>query len=136
MRKIDKIIVHCTATIAGREYTVDDIRSWHVQGNGWSDIGYHWVIGLNGEIWAGRPEHKVGAHCSGYNANSIGVCYVGGLSKNNGASDTRTQKQKQSLRLLLSDLKERYPNAKIHGHRDFSKKACPCFDAKKEYENL
>lgn len=135
-RKIDKIIVHCTATKEGQQIDVDTIRKWHVKGNGWKDIGYHYIIGINGEIWKGRDEEVIGAHCSGQNATSIGVCYVGGLNKAGKASDTRNERQKSSLIEILMKLHEKYPNAKIYGHRDFSKKACPCFDAKSEYASL
>ncbi|MCH5318631.1 MAG: N-acetylmuramoyl-L-alanine amidase [Paramuribaculum sp.] len=135
MRKIDEIIVHCTATPRGRETTVADIDLWH-RARGWKGIGYHWVVYLDGSIHAGRPEEKQGAHCSGHNGRSIGVVYVGGIEKDGRASDTRTEAQKAALIRLLRELKERYPGAKIHGHREFAAKACPCFDAKKEYEGL
>lgn len=136
MRSIDKIIVHCTATPEGRDVSVDTIRKWHVEDNGWSDIGYHWVIALNGSIEKGRPESKSGAHAKGHNANSIGVVYVGGCDAAMNPKDTRTDKQKESLRCLLEDLKGRYPNAQIIGHRDVSSKACPSFDAKTEYSDI
>lgn len=137
MRDIVYIVVHCTATKEGRAFTVEYVRRWHVQGNGWKDIGYHYLIGLDGECWGGRKEEVVGAHVSGYNANSIGVCYVGGCDANGKAKDTRTQKQKQTLRFLLQELKRKYPKAKIVGHHDLYKgKQCPSFDAKSEYENI
>lgn len=136
MRTIKKIIIHCTATEEGKAFDVDDIRRWHTIGNGWKDIGYHYLIGINGECWGGRKEEVIGAHCKGHNADSIGVCYVGGL-KGGKSEDTRTQKQKQTMLFLLKELIERYPHAKIYGHRDFDKgKQCPCFDAKKEYSNI
>ena len=137
MRKIDKIIVHCTATREGLKYNVEDVRRWHVQGNGWKDIGYHYLIGIDGECWKGRDESVVGAHVSGFNKYSIGVCYVGGLDVTGKPKDTRTQKQKQTMYFLLKELKSRYPNAVILGHHDlFNGKACPCFDAKLEYNNI
>lgn len=137
MRNIVYIVVHCTATKEGKAFTVEDVRRWHVQGNGWKDIGYHYLIGLNGECWAGRKEEVIGAHVSGYNSNSIGVCYVGGCDANGKAKDTRTQKQKQTLRFLLQELKRKYPKAKIVGHHDLYKgKSCPCFDCKSEYANI
>lgn len=136
MRNINKIIVHCTATPEGRDVSVDTIRKWHVEDNGWSDIGYHWVIALSGAIEKGRPESKSGAHAKGHNDNSIGVVYVGGCDKNMNPKDTRTVAQKETLRCLLEDLKERYPQAQIIGHRDVSSKACPSFDAKSEYSDL
>ena len=84
----------------------------------------------------GRPENEVGAHCQGRNSDSIGVCYVGGLDKSGKPKDTRTPLQKQALARLLKQLRAKYPNAVICGHRDFANKACPCFDAKNEYQNI
>lgn len=137
MRKITKIIVHCSATPEGKDVKTETIRDWHVSGNHWKDIGYHYVIELDGSIHKGRDESAVGAHCSGQNANSIGVCYVGGVAKDGKTpKDTRTEAQKQSLIELLKRLKEKYPNATIHGHREFAAKACPSFDAKYEYKDL
>lgn len=136
MRNITKIIVHCTATPEGRDVSVDTIRNWHVKDNGWSDIGYHWVIGLDGSINKGRDESISGAHAKGYNSTSVGVVYVGGCDANMKAKDTRTDAQKTSLHCLLQDLKGRYPNAEIIGHRDVSSKECPSFDAKAEYKAI
>ena len=136
MRTINEIIVHCSATPEGRPTTVGDIRSWHKQ-RGFKDIGYHYVVYLDGSIHAGRPESAIGAHCTGHNRNSLGVCYVGGMTRDmKAAKDTRTDAQKRALVLLLKELKRRYPSAKIYGHRDFAAKACPSFDARKEYANL
>jgi N-acetylmuramoyl-L-alanine amidase len=136
MRDIDKIIVHCSATPEGRDVSIDEIRDWHVNGNGWSDIGYQWVITLDGSIEKGRPESRSGAHAKGHNSRSIGVCYVGGVDSDMKPKDTRTGAQKEALRCLLIDLLGRYPNAEIIGHRDISSKACPSFDAKTEYLTL
>lgn len=137
MRKIDKIIVHCSATPEGRDVKTETIRYWHVHDNKWVDIGYHYVIELDGSIHGGRSESKIGAHCVGQNANSIGVCYVGGLAKDGKtAQDTRTPEQKVALLKLLKHLRAKYPDAAICGHRDFSTKACPSFDAKNEYKNI
>lgn len=137
MRKITEIIVHCSDTPAGRDDRAADIRHWHVDGNGWLDIGYHYVVCLDGSVEAGRDTSIAGAHCTGHNAQSIGVCYVGGRDANTGKpADTRTEEQKRSLVLLLRYLRTKYPDAKIYGHRDFARKACPCFDAKTEYQDL
>lgn len=81
MRKINKLIVHCSATPEGRDVKTETIKDWHVNGNHWKDIGYHYVIELDGSIHKGRDENVIGAHCSGQNANSIGICYVGGVAK-------------------------------------------------------
>ena len=136
MRPINKIIVHCTATPEGRDVTVEEIDAWHRK-RGFKSIGYHYVIYLDGSIHKGREDDKIGAHCVGYNSRSLGVCYVGGLAKDDKTpKDTRTEAQKQSLYKLLKMLKTKYPEARIFGHKDFAAKACPCFDAAKEYENL
>jgi N-acetylmuramoyl-L-alanine amidase len=140
-RTITEIIVHCTATPEGKDYTVDDIRKWHTakppQGRGWSDIGYHYVIDRKGHILPGRDVDIIGAHCDGHNAHSIGVVYIGGVSALNGKpKDTRTLAQKAALIRCLTELKSLYPQAKIYGHCNFSSKECPCFDAKQEYANI
>ena len=135
MRDIKKIIVHCSATKEGKAFNVADITRWHKQ-RGFATIGYHWVVLLDGTIQQGRAEMTMGAHCKGHNANSIGICYIGGLDENGKSKDTRTPEQKKSLLELLKRLKKDYPNATIHGHREFANKDCPCFDAKNEYKTL
>lgn len=134
-RNITEIIVHCSATQEGKDYTVENIRQWHLQ-RGFNDIGYHYVIYRDGSIHIGRNESIIGAHCTGHNSNSIGVCYIGGLDTKNNPKDTRTSKQKEALLSLLKGLKVKYPKAKIHSHKDFANKACPSFDATKEYANI
>ena len=135
-RYISEIIVHCTATPEGKDYTVEDIRKWHKE-RGWSDIGYHYVIDRRGHILAGRDVDIIGAHCEGHNAHSIGVVYIGGMSSLDGKpKDTRTLSQKASLIRCLTELRSLYPYAKIYGHRDFSSKECPCFDARQEYVSI
>ena len=135
-RKIKEIIVHCSATPEGKDYSVDTIRKWHLQ-RGFSDIGYHYIIYRDGSIHTGRDESVIGAHCKGHNSNSIGVCYIGGVATDGKTpKDTRTSEQRQSLLKLLKELKVKYPKASIHGHRDFSSKACPSFDATKEYSSI
>ena len=135
MRSIDKIIVHCSATREGQHVTVQQIRQWHLQRN-FADIGYHYVIYLDGTVHKGRPLEKAGAHCKGYNAHSIGICYVGGLDRQGKPKDTRTAAQKAALLSLIRELRQRFPHATVHGHREFANKACPCFDAKKEYSQV
>ena len=144
-RTIKEIIVHCTATPEGRDLTVEQIRADHRK-QGWSDIGYHYVIYRDGTIHEGRDVDIIGAHCSkgGHNTYSIGVAYVGGVENIPGVpysmlkpKDTRTDSQKYALLSLLTDLKKIYPSAKIYGHRDFDPgKACPSFNALDEYRKL
>ena len=136
MREIKEIIIHCADTPEGRDVKAEEIRRWHIKERGWRDIGYHYVIDIDGTIEEGRPIEEAGAHCTGHNAKSIGICYVGGCDEKMQPKDTRTEAQKASLLLLLKDLRKRYQKAKIYGHRDFAQKACPSFDAKKEYENI
>lgn len=132
MRKIDKIIVHCTATPEGRDVTVEEITRWH-RARGFRTIGYHYLVRLDGTICPGRPENEIGAHCKGENARSVGICYAGGLASDGKTpKDTRTAAQRASLRRLVADLRERYPGATVHGHREFAAKACPCFDVATE----
>ena len=152
MTTINEIIVHCTATAEGKDYTVEDITRWH-KARGFKTIGYHYVIYRDGTVHAGRPENEIGAHCQGHNANSIGVCYVGGLTADGkAAKDTRTAAQKEALRVLLKKLAAKYhlPKGSIKGHRDTSPdknhngkvdkwewvKECPSFDAKTEYAGI
>lgn len=135
MRKINEIIVHCTATPEGKDYHVADVDKWH-KARGWKKIGYHYLITLDGTVEKGRGENEIGAHCTSHNKNSIGVCYVGGLDKNGIPKDTRTEAQKKALLQLIIALVIKYPQAKIYGHCELANKACPCFDVQKEYHNI
>ena len=136
MRTIDKIIVHCSATAEGKDFTVADITRWH-KARGWRTIGYHFVIYRDGSIHEGRNLAEQGAHCLGQNAHSIGVCYIGGCAADGKTQkDTRTTAQRKALVELLRRLKAQFPKAAIHGHRDFANKACPSFDATREYSNI
>lgn len=128
MRKIDEIIVHCTATPEGRPHTAKDVDMWHRQ-RGFDGIGYHFLVRLDGTVEPGRPLEKIGAHCLGHNAHSIGICYVGGLTKDGKSpKDTRTPAQREALRGLVAYLRRLFPNITLHGHREFAAKACPSFD--------
>jgi len=128
MRNINKIILHCSATPEGKDYTVAQIRHWHVNGNGWKDIGYHFVIYRDGSIHEGRPLEQAGSHTKGYNANSIGICYIGGCAADGKTpKDTRTPAQRLALRTLVARLQEQFPGATVHGHYEFANKACPSF---------
>lgn len=148
-RVITDIIIHCTASQPCTDLSADDIRRMH-KAQGWSDIGYHYVVRLDGTVEEGRDVDIIGAHVSGFNKHSIGVVYVGGMDMQGRPKDTRTENQKNALLLLLMDLRKLYPNARIRGHRDFSPdkngngvvepiewvKQCPCFDAAAEFRRV
>lgn len=132
MRAIHKIIIHCTATREGDDISVDTIRRWHLA-RGWSDIGYHYVIDLKGNINAGRPIELIGAHTKGQNKYSIGIAYVGGVEADGKTpKDTRTKAQKDAIIRLVKKLKGCYPDVSIHGHNEFSNKACPSYNVQNE----
>lgn len=132
MRTIKELILHCTATPEGRNVSVEQVDEKH-RLRGFKCIGYHFLIGLKGEIQNGRPIEQIGAHCTGRNQNSIGIAYVGGVDRNNKPKDTRTPEQKQALKKLVEDLKKRFPGVTVHGHNEYANKACPSFDVKKEF---
>ena len=105
-RTINEIIVHCAATPEGKDFSVEQIREWHVNGRGWRDIGYHFVIYRDGSIHTGRDIDCAGAHCLQHNAHSIGICYIGGCTADGKhPKDTRTTKQKAALLELLTELR-------------------------------
>jgi len=140
-RYINKIVYHCTASQAKANLDVNDVRRMHLK-RGWSDIGYHVLIKRDGTIQLGRPFSKVGAHVRGHNNTSIGVVWVGGIDSNGKPEDNRTEKQKESLKIVYDFFNRMYPEAIQCGHRDLSPdkdgdgvvekhewlKACPCFD--------
>lgn len=134
MRTINEIIIHCTGSIPSTGTTVESVRDYYVKHNGWKDIGYHYLIYLDGSIRQGRPIDQEGAHCSGHNANTIGICYVGGLDDNKKPKDTRTVRQVAAIRQLVQSLKVCFPTIrKVSGHYMYDNKDCPCFDVKKEF---
>ena len=148
MRYIDLVVIHCSATEIGKDYSVEDITLWH-KVRGFRTIGYHFLIHLDGSISGVlegcRPIKEIGAHAKGKNLHSIGICYIGGL-KEGKPSDTRTNEQKESLKCLAKSLQSIYPTVDIVGHRDLSRdlngdgvitkqewmKACPSFNVKSE----
>lgn len=154
MRKIDAIVIHCSATRAGQDVRAADIDKWHKE-RGFAMIGYNYVIDLDGTVEVGRPLSRDGAHCNtagtsgrSYNRHSIGICYVGGLDKDGKPADTRTSEQKRALRDLVYKLMDEYPDiVEVIGHRDASPdrnkdgkitpnewiKQCPCFDVRAEF---
>jgi hypothetical protein len=129
MRAIDKIIIHCSATPPSMDIGATVIRSWH-KGKGWKDIGYHYVIRRDGSLEEGRKEKVVGAHVRGHNAHSIGICLIGGTKAGGGTQYNFVKAQMTELKRLVTELMGRYPEASIHGHNEFAKKACPTFDVK------
>jgi N-acetyl-anhydromuramyl-L-alanine amidase AmpD len=145
MRNLNLIVIHCSATREGVDYSVDTIRQWH-KARGFRDVGYHFVIGIDGTVRKGRPIEQSGAHAKGYNSESVGVCYIGGLGTDNKPKDTRTNAQIHALRRIVETLKIIYDIEDVVGHRDLSvdmngdgvitpneyMKACPCFDVKSE----
>ena len=133
MRKITKVILHCSATKEGEDYTVTDIDRWHKE-RGWQGIGYHYVIYRDGSVHAGRTLEQIGAHCLHHNANSIGICYIGGLDENGNPKDTRTKEQRESIRKLVNSIIKLFPGVTVHGHNEFANKACPCFNVAEEFK--
>lgn len=132
-RATEYVVVHCSATRAVQDVGVREIRKWHLS-RGFYDIGYHLVIRRDGRIEKGRALDAIGSHVKGHNANSVGVCMVGGLANDApwGPQNNFTPAQWAALKTTVADLLKRYPKAKVLGHRDFPgvAKACPCFDAK------
>ena len=132
------IIVHCSATREGQDIKAKTIKQWHLQ-RGFADIGYHYIIDLDGTIEKGRDESLVGAHCVGKNAISIGICYIGGCDKNLKPKDTRTDAQKKAMKTLVHQLMEKYniPLNNVYGHYQFcSYKECPSVKIEQLREDL
>ena len=136
MRKIDLIVIHCSATRCDRRFSVEDLIACHNARFGFT--GYHYYITRDGQLYQTRHENLVGSHARHYNQHSIGVCYEGGLNELGKPADTRTEAQKATLWHLLKSLKVDYPDAKIVGHCELPHvaKDCPCFPASKEYAEL
>lgn len=136
MRKIDYLVVHCTATQPNT--SVSAIQNYWRNTLKWQSAGYHYIVLADGTIQQLQAIEKPTNGVKGYNANSIHISYIGGIDKAGKPLDTRTEAQKVALRKQLRLLKDKFPNAKILGHRDFPnvKKSCPSFDAKKEYSDL
>lgn len=143
MRELKEIIVHCTATkpnwLQGKstDQKVAEVRKWHVKDNGWSDIGYHYLIDRDGTVVEGRPLEVAGAHTKGHNSDTIGIALFGGhgsASTDNFAQNF-TPEQDASLRRLIQKLKIRHKITKVSGHNQYAAKACPGFNVPKWYEN-
>jgi N-acetyl-anhydromuramyl-L-alanine amidase AmpD len=131
------LTIHCSATPGNSTATIETVRRWHVEDNGWSDIGYHFVIERNGSIEDGRPLTRQGAHTYGHNQDNIGICLMGGVDSQMNPEDNFTDVQWDALRYLISYLSGIYgiKEENIKGHRDWgAKKACPSFDVKSKLE--
>ena len=137
MRKINEIIVHCSATREGKPFTVADIDRWHRE-RGWKGCGYHYVITLDGRVEQGRSEQVAGAHCSGRNSESIGVCYIGGCDLVGKSKDTRTEAQKKAMVTLIRQLMQTHGISieNVRCHNEFSTKACPSFSVQKLHKEI
>ena len=144
---IDTIMFHCTATPPGREVTSAELDAWHRARNFEPYItpagkkvhaGYHILVHLDGSYERIRPDTERGQHCQQQNMNNraVAICYAGGVDNNNRPCDTRTGAQKKTLLSLARTMRARYPNARIIGHRDAAPKACPSFDARREYKDI
>jgi N-acetylmuramoyl-L-alanine amidase len=137
MRNLEKVILHCSATPEGRDVSTEDIRKWHVEGNGWSDIGYHFVIELSGDLKIGRPLERIGAHVKGQNRGSIGVCYIGGMERSmSKAKDTMNRGQEATFRNLMVALRASWGELSLHGHNEFSSKECPSFNVQDKFGDI
>jgi N-acetylmuramoyl-L-alanine amidase len=135
VRKLDRIILHCTATPEGRHVDVDTIRVWH-KARGWRDIGYHFIIYVDGSVHAGRAVEKTGAHVSGHNATTIGVVYVGGTDAAGKAKDTMNDAQETAFVNLVKHLRDQFGPLTLHGHNEYAAKACPSFIVKDKFKWL
>lgn len=140
MRQIKRIFVHCTA--GSQKTTLKQLEN-EFKAKGWKSPGYHYVVFPDGKVEQMLDESKVSNGVRGYNSTSINVSYVGGVDSKLKPIDNRTEAQKASLIKILTELKSRYPDAHIMGHRDIWgkdpkkwQKQCPCFDAEAEYAEI
>lgn len=137
MRKIDTIVIHCTATLPGQDVDIDDVRRWHVDGNGWSDVGYHALITLDGQLQFGRDIGRMGAGVAGHNKTTVHVAYVGGVDEDGKPADTMTEKQMGSLHGYVCGIVTVLGAMDVKGHNDFTDaKACPSFNVAEKFPQL
>ena len=130
------LVIHCSATRSDRPYTAEQLERDHLA-RGFRTTGYHFYIRRDGTLHHPRLLGEIGAHARGFNHCSIGICYEGGLDTEGRPADTRTPQQRERLTELLGILKRLYPQALIVGHRELNPhKACPCFDATREYGEM
>ena len=145
MREVDEIILHCSATRRGWMQgqgiaaKVAEIRRWHVEDNGWKDIGYHFVVDVDGEVMAGRLLGQTGAHVMGKNLRTIGICLIGGHGSAAGdAFDANfSGDQRDTVELLCLTLGAILNRPLLlRGHNDYAAKACPGFNVRQEFGYL
>ena len=133
---INRVILHCSTTNEGTDVTAAMIRAWH-KDRGWSDIGYHYIVRLDGTVESGRPINKRGSHVRGHNKDSIGICYVGGLDSNGHAKNTMTAQQRRSIETLCRSLCTALNKPlTLHGHSEFTRKDCPSFKVSDTFPEL
>lgn len=150
-KKLKYLVIHCTATPAGREVTGDDIRRWHTSpvsqgGRGWKQVGYTDLFHLDGSVerLVGNNEDmsvdpwEVTNGAAGYNSVSRHIVYAGGVDANdvNKAVDTRTPAQKEAMKRYVLDFHRRFPGVRIVGHNQLAAKACPSFDVPEWLESI
>ncbi len=135
MRVINQLIIHCSATPPSMDVGVGKIREWHMA-KGWADVGYHRIIKRDGTIEQGRDDETVGAHAKGHNNDSIGICLVGGVNEDGHPDCNFTRHQWVTLadEILLLSIEHNGPS--VHGHREYSSKACPCFDVQAWWDEI
>jgi len=137
MRKIHRIILHCSATKPDHDVTMDDLRTWHVDGNGWKDVGYHYSIRLDGTLEVGRPVQKVGAGVKGHNTDTVHVCYIGGLDDTGKPANTLNDDQRATLYTVCTSLVRVFGPLELMGHNDLTdEKECPSFRVSTELAEL
>ena len=126
--KTDTLVIHCSATPATMDIGVETIKKWHVDENGWDDVGYHYVIRRNGTLEPARPEEYQGAHAVQVNDRSLGICLIGGSNSNGDWENNFINDQFVTLKALLLNLTKKYKIKKIIGHYQVEpKKECPSF---------
>lgn len=133
MRKINRIIIHCSATKADHDIDVSDVRQWHLD-RGWRDIGYHYFVDIRGNGFKGRPLDQVGAHTRGHNHDSVGICYAGGIGEDGKPKDTLTDSQRRKIDQYIKAIRAVFGSEiSVHGHNEFANKACPSFKVVKYF---
>ena len=133
--KTDTLAIHCSATPATMDIGVKKIREWHVKENGWSDVGYHFIITRSGELQKARSEEYQGAHAPKVNFRSLAVCLIGGTDNKQQWENNFTDEQFTTLKSLIGDLVKKYEIKKIIGHYQVDdRKKCPSFDVPKWLE--